>query len=98
MKTSNTKITRSPKTFLATFFWALMIIAGFLFTVVIRVYAQTPFDFSLSASGPHNVVQGRDLYIKVSAKTLSGTRGNTYLSVQNPPAGTSRFWPDIFTS
>jgi hypothetical protein len=38
------------------------------------------------------------LYIIVTGKTLSGTRGHTYLSVQNVPAGSSRFWPDIAIS
>src|SRR6266446_2551002 len=61
------------------------------------IVAQSTFDFSLSAYGPHNVVQGHDLYIRISGKTLSGTGANTYLSVQNAPARPSRFWPDLAT-
>ncbi|HEY3028431.1 MAG TPA: hypothetical protein VGJ55_19945 [Pyrinomonadaceae bacterium] len=94
METSNIKNIWKPN-FLATLFWALMVITTFLFAPVIQVNAQTPFDFSLSASGPHNVVQGHDLYITISGKTLSGTGANTYLSVQNAPAGTSHSWPDF---
>ncbi|MDQ2974644.1 MAG: glycoside hydrolase family 88 protein, partial [Acidobacteriota bacterium] len=71
----------------------LVIIPVFLFASVIPVGAQT-FNFSLSAYGPHSVVQGHDSYIRVSGKTLSGTSASTSLSVQNVPAGTSDSWPD----
>lgn len=73
----------------------LVALAVLLFVLAGPTPAQAQFDFSLSATGPHNVVQGHDIYIIISGQTLSGTGGNTTLTVQNVPAGSSRFWPDL---
>jgi hypothetical protein len=53
-------------------FFAVVFVPVLLFALANQAPAQAPFDFSLSARGPHNVVQGRDLYIKVTGTTLSG--------------------------
>ncbi|HEY9421652.1 MAG TPA: hypothetical protein VIW92_09570 [Thermoanaerobaculia bacterium] len=73
----------------------LVALALLLFVFAGTTRAQAQFDFSLSGSGPRNVVQGHDMYIMVYGQTLSGTGGNTTLSVQNAPAGSSHFWPDL---
>ena len=95
MKTLNARHEKSSFTSLSKSFFILLTLSlSLMFALAIDARAQA-FDFSLSAYGPHNVVQGRDIYVNVSGNTLSGAGGHTYLSVQNVPAGISRFWPDF---
>jgi hypothetical protein len=78
METPNTINLSWPlEAFVGNFFGTIMVVPVLLLALVSQVRAQAPFDFSLSALGPHNVVQGRDLYINVSKKTLSGSGGSS---------------------
>jgi len=67
-----------------------------LFVVLFAAYtssvvAQSAFDFSLSASGSHNVVQGHDLYIANSSWKCNETFFEKYFvwsSIAKGLAGT----------
>src|SRR5215472_4831063 len=76
--------------------------AGLITTLVTLIaliwpsVASAQFDFTLTTSGPHNVVQGRPLYFILSLTPVSGTSPHGIpITVVGLPAGASASFPDI---
>ena len=58
--------------------------------------ASAQVDFSLTTLGPRNVVQGRPLYVALTATLVSGTSPTLIpITVAGLPAGSSVSFPDI---
>jgi hypothetical protein len=61
--------------------------------------ASAQFDFTVTTSGPQNVVQGRPLYFVVTATPVSGTSPTLIpITVAGLPAGATVAFPDIAQS